>query len=58
MFDIHHTIMVYKLWNKYIYIQTLRNMNAICLFSFIKYYERFRIFPDLKINNEKNMFKL
>ena len=26
--------------------------------GFIKYYERFRIFPDLKINNEKNMFKL
>ena len=31
----------------------IRNVTAIYLFSFIKYYERFRIFPDLKINNEK-----
>ena len=28
-------------------------MTAIYLFSFMKYFERFWIFPDLKINNEK-----
>ena len=53
MFDIHHTIMVYKLWNIYIYINIIRNMTAIYLFSFIKYFERFNILPDLEINNEK-----